>query len=70
MKINPRETGLIELVCAHGVGHPSEKLTRAAGRRWSPVDSTHGCDGCCATQYFRKREGELTGEARSMRRTR
>lgn len=45
-----RETGLIEAMCPHGVGHPipessihmDKKLKQAPGT-WS----THGCDGCC-----------------------
>lgn len=43
-----RETGLIEHLCEHGVGHPSygsmdwmEKVT--GDDSWG----VHGCDGCC-----------------------
>jgi len=39
-----RMSGLVELVCEHGVGHPSRRLTH----RWRDVDGIHGCDGCCA----------------------
>lgn len=38
-----RENGLIELVCRHGVGHPSKALT--APDRYYGV---HGCCGCCS----------------------
>lgn len=46
-----RETGLIERMCRHGVGHPDPDsaafMDRAYGHRpgtWS----IHGCDGCCS----------------------
>jgi len=45
-----RETGLIEFVCAHGVGHPArssaefmDKTYKHAAGTWS----VHGCCGCC-----------------------
>jgi len=42
-----REDGIrIELLCEHGCGHPSKKLS---GERWN--DSwmgIHGCCGCCS----------------------
>lgn len=49
-----RETGLIEHVCKHGVGHPDprssawhdEKRNHKSGT-WS----VHGCDGCCSGGY-------------------
>jgi hypothetical protein len=46
-----RENGLVELVCEHGVGHPSVRLTR-------PRDyyGTHGCDGCCSLPDFKTEE--------------
>lgn len=46
-----RETGLVERICPHGIGHPDPDsgawLTRLTGknRRWD----LHGCDGCCGT---------------------
>lgn len=54
--ITLRETGLLEWTCAHGVGHPilgSVKwldLHGPAGARgaWG----IHGCDGCCAHEYW------------------
>lgn len=40
-----RETGLIEDVCEHGVGHPNiEWLNEHSERHWS----IHGCEGCCS----------------------
>lgn len=49
--MNLRETGLIERLCPHGVGHPDPDsaawLRRATGQdSWG----THGCDGCCGEE--------------------
>jgi hypothetical protein len=42
-----RETGLVEIVCPHGVGHPSQALTPTqAWREWMAI---HSCCGCCWT---------------------
>jgi hypothetical protein len=43
-----RETGLVERMCPHGVGHPDPDsvafIKSATGEEcWS----VHGCDGCC-----------------------
>lgn len=43
-----RETGLIEKVCKHGVGHPIGHLTKWDDK-WMGV---HGCDGCCCKAEF------------------
>ena len=40
-----RETGLLEDVCEHGVGHPNQDFLKKEG--WPDVWSVHGCDGCC-----------------------
>ena len=45
-------TGRKELYCPHGIGHPVE---------WSPK-ATHGCDGCCDTEEFRKAQGIVANE--------
>lgn len=45
-----RETGLIERVCRHGVGHPDPDSAAWMDRRYGHKPgtwSTHGCDGCC-----------------------
>jgi len=45
------DTGMMERICSHGVGHPDPDalnyLVRSgqAGARWAGV---HGCDGCCS----------------------
>lgn len=43
-----RETGLVEDVCAHGVGHPNAGcLVYIAELRLGEHWAVHGCDGCC-----------------------
>jgi hypothetical protein len=44
-----RETGLIERLCPHGIGHPDPDSL--AYFLESDLDySRHGCDGCCRSQ--------------------
>ena len=43
-----RETGLLENICEHGIGHPNEEWLRKRdpdNKTWLRV---HGCDGCCS----------------------
>ena len=48
-----RETGLLEHVCQHGVGHPDPaSATALGGGAWH----VHGCDGCCRRDDFPGRE--------------
>ena len=62
---NIRETGLIEWICEHGIGHPDEdSAERIANiyKEWkdgscSKEDAIsawriHGCDGCCGRDDF------------------
>lgn len=50
-----RETGLIEGICSHGIGHPLYASADWMARATQPsevVDTrdtwmVHGCDGCC-----------------------
>lgn len=45
-----RMDGRMEIICPHGVGHPSQVLT---GARWvSSWMGVHGCCGCCASAAF------------------
>lgn len=69
MKIQSRADGRIEILCKHGVGHPSRLLMEAAGRTFKDVDGVHGCDGCCDTASFKKRERQMTGHAQDLGRT-
>ena len=46
-----RETGLLEDICKHGVGHPNKDWLK---HRWKVAPDekyweVHGCDGCCLT---------------------
>lgn len=50
-----RETGLVEWVCAHGVGHPDHASADEQDKRRQHVAGTwriHGCEGCCARDDF------------------
>lgn len=42
-----RENGLVEIMCEHGVGHPSHLMTPP-----TRYYSTHGCCGCCSLAAF------------------
>lgn len=43
-----RETGLVEKLCKHGVGHPVGHV-----KAWNPTwMGVHGCDGCCYKAEF------------------
>ena len=42
---NIRETGLVERVCPHGIGHPDPDWLKGKPSHWG----VHGCDGCCST---------------------
>lgn len=52
-----RETGLIENVCEHGVGHPSYGSAHFQSL-WRDEDIDpwliHGCDGCCQTPEWKE----------------
>lgn len=44
-----REDGCrMEIICPHGVGHPSQQLSRG----WEEWMGVHGCDGCCSLAVF------------------
>ena len=41
-----RETGLLEDICEHGVGHPNRDFLN---KNDLPASwGVHGCDGCCS----------------------
>jgi hypothetical protein len=46
-----RESGAVEDVCKHGVGHPNLEYLKDF-----PKNGIHGCDGCCYKDLgFRKK---------------
>jgi len=49
-----RETGLMEFICEHGVGHPavsSAKFKDEQHKHEPGTWSIHGCDGCCHEDF-------------------
>lgn len=52
-----RETGVVEVTCPAGVGHPSLLLTEAFyPGRWRAWMGVHGCSGGCARAGWRMAE--------------
>lgn len=43
-----RETGLMERICTHGVGHPDPDGLPFFEERGIKGMDVHGCDGCCS----------------------
>lgn len=45
------DTGIMERVCPHGIGHPDPDslahVKRSRGKKEAETSSIHGCDGCC-----------------------
>ena len=64
-----RGDGRIEIICPHGVGHPSEVLSKLTDPgRW--VDSwmrVHVCDGCCSWAIFAIAEQHHAARLRAKR---
>lgn len=54
------DTRVMELVCLHGVGHPSPTHIDRTG-----VDSLHGCDGCCEVIKRGEADVRAAGSTRS-----
>ena len=42
-----RETGLVEDMCKHGIGHPNQKWLAKHDYDGKLMMGIHGCDGCC-----------------------
>ena len=45
-----RESGLIEHVCEHGIGHPTLESAKRISLYYGnqvKIWMIHGCDGCC-----------------------
>ena len=54
-----RETGLIEYVCHHGVGHPDYSSAEKIAKKYDHDTETwlvHGCCGCCNKKDFPGKE--------------
>ncbi len=48
-----RETGLVEHVCEHGVGHPNHgSIIWMEENMGQDSWGVHGCDGCCKHDDF------------------
>ncbi len=45
--------GRVDLVCQHGISHPSEVLT---AKEWEIPMGVHECDGCCKHKTFKEKE--------------
>lgn len=57
-----RADGRVELMCDHGVGHPSFNLTLLHRGSWNQYDGIHGCDGCCGTDAFHEAEERFSDQ--------
>jgi hypothetical protein len=42
-----RESGLLEDVCKHGIGHPNADWLKENDPKGKKRFAVHGCDGCC-----------------------
>jgi len=43
-----RETGLLEDICQHSIGHPNKEFLDEGGKFSAKHWRIHGCDGCCS----------------------
>lgn len=41
------ETGLLEDICEHGIGHPNREWLAKYDPDGTKCFGIHGCDGCC-----------------------
>ncbi len=57
-----RETGLIERICPHGIGHPDPDSIGWMDRHGRPGYGVHGCDGCCRLPDHPGRRRAGTGD--------
>lgn len=42
------DRGIMEVICPHGIGHPSPAQAQHMKRIGKEYENIHGCDGCCA----------------------
>lgn len=50
-----RQSGLIEWICEHGIGHPDIESAQRIAEKYNHDLETwliHGCDGCCSRTDF------------------
>lgn len=45
-----RESGLVEDVCDHGIGHPNAQWLAKHDPKGKKGFNVHGCDGCCGRE--------------------
>ena len=59
-----RADGRVELVCQHGCGHVSVKLTKQYRKdgHWNIHDGIHGCCGCCGSESFSEAEKQFSDD--------
>lgn len=48
------DSGLMERICPHGIGHPDRDSVAWFERRGRTHMNVHGCDGCCAPSHVSK----------------
>jgi len=48
-----RETGLVEDICMHGIGHPNAEWLAKYDPDGKLGFSVHGCDGCCSKAMWK-----------------
>jgi len=62
-----RETGLVERICPHGIGHPDPDSVAYFNRRGEGAYlGVHGCDGCCTPEPQPKPELKLSEPATTL----
>lgn len=63
------DSGLMERICTHGIGHPDpdhmahlQRLVsgRIATQEYVDAEAVHGCDGCCRGAYYDARSEQVS----------
>lgn len=57
-----RTDGRVEVVCEHGVGHPTPASAAKVAEKYGHKHVTwmvHGCDGCCSVEGFFTEDEQL-----------
>lgn len=62
-----RESGMLERICPHGIGHPDPDtmsfVKRRLGKEISEYEGVHGCDGCCVLVIHETKLSEAEEDA-------